>query len=112
MSKEKPMAEFVKAGTTAELASQPAGKVVESGGERQRLEASEDLRRVIEERFVYDALFERSPVQLGAGLDHKRQFLLTPGPLDHFRQIHPAACAVERQHRDSQRLEGLPALRG
>ena len=27
------MAEFVKAGTTAELASQPAGKVVEAGGQ-------------------------------------------------------------------------------
>src|SRR5579871_869543 len=82
----------------------------DSAGERQRFQAAQDLRAVVEEDPVDAGAFECRPVHLAAGFDHQRQALLAAEPFDDASQIGAATGPIEYQHANSARLEKLATL--
>src|SRR5690348_5580010 len=97
-------------GDAAELNGVGAAEAADSTGDRKRLQATEDFRRVVEENLIDDSGFERGPVELASGLDHEGPVLERGEMFGQFAEIGAAAGAIEDEDANASIFESTAAF--
>ena len=71
----------------------------------KRLQAAQNLGRIVEINLVDDARLERSPIHLAPGLDHEGLIFMFGKPLDDGSEVGPPSGPIKRQYADAAVLE-------